>query len=123
MTIAENSIPAAQTASGIELTPAGVAYCEAQAALSRRTRIVKTLHAALDVVDECIAILDGMDGDCDLEPYLAGLDGSDGDDREGDLDAFECDGDPDAENIGDDEPEHDSSPDYPEDPSKAQVLS
>lgn len=78
-----NITRAAAQSSGIELTPAGSTYCEAQEALNRRLLLVRIIRGALDLADECIAELDAMDGDCDLEPFLAGFNGVD-DDREAD---------------------------------------
>jgi len=82
--------------------PKGIQPHEWRAALAQR---IEALAGQMSVLIEA---LDQMDGDPDLEPYLAGFDDSD-DDREADLDSdvpgvAEGDCDPDTERDGDDEP-------------------
>jgi hypothetical protein len=55
-------------------------------------------------IERLIDMLDAMEDDPDLEPYLAGYAGEGGDDRETDLDVLEGDDNPDDEDGADDEP-------------------
>jgi len=55
-------------------------------------------------IERLIDMLDAMDGDPDLEPYLAGWERTGGDDREGDLDANGYPGLSEGDGNSDDEP-------------------
>jgi hypothetical protein len=73
-------------------------------------------NAAMDATEALIAYLDDTEGDPDLEPYLAGIDGGPSDDREGEnehgdeLDTLEGDQHEDDEDNADDEPDSEGEP-------------
>ncbi|RUT32623.1 hypothetical protein EMQ25_05600 [Arsenicitalea aurantiaca] len=79
--------PMGEASSGVELTAKGLAYAERH--LATRVRLERIVETALTMLDE-------IDGDPDLEPYLAGFDDAT-DDREGSTDNDECDGGVDTE--------------------------
>jgi len=70
---------ASPVSSGVTLTSKGEAYCLRHGREATERRINR--HLAL--VTALLALLDQADGDENLEPYLAGIDGGPGDDREG----------------------------------------
>ncbi|WP_442580584.1 hypothetical protein ACSBOB_00840 [Mesorhizobium sp. ASY16-5R] len=82
---AGGALPTAQPTTFLAVTP------------TMRLRIATT-------IENLMALLDEIDGDENLEPYLATYVGN-GDDREGDLDVQEGDNDTDAEDTGDEEPD------------------